>query len=148
MQDSITAERDEFQGLVLDVLKKEVVPEFKVLQGEESLSNAAITSIIKKSVTDLCRNLEWLTAVSPKQSFCWGIVASCCSKVPVRKENLEWVQDYDYLINHLCHVYKAFCTGQEMRAEEDRRLKELPKKVLHNEDIKTYVCIHMSTWAV
>ena len=139
-QDSIAVERDEFQGLVLDVLKKEIVPEFKVLQGEESLSNAAITNIIKKSVTELCRNLEWLTTVSPKQGFCWGIVASCCCKVPVRKDSLEWVQDYDYLINQLCHIYKVYCTGQGMRAEEDRRLKEeLPKELLHDDDIKTLV---------
>ena len=137
-QDSITAERDEFQGLVLDVLKKEVIPEFKVLRGEESLSNATIANIIKKSVTELVRNLDWLTGVSPKQSFCWGIVASCCCKVPVRRESLEWVQDYDYLINQLCHIYKAYCTGQGMRGEENRRLKEeLPKEVQHDDDIKT-----------
>ncbi|CAI8048116.1 hypothetical protein GBAR_LOCUS26574, partial [Geodia barretti] len=74
-----------------------------------------------------------------KQSFCWGIVASCCCKVPVRRESLEWVQDYDYLINQLCHIYKAYCTGQGMRGEEDRRLKEeLPKEVQHDDDIKTY----------
>ena len=137
-QDSITAERDEFQGLVLDVLKKEVIPEFKVLRGEESLSNATIANIIKKSVTELVRNLDWLTGVSPKQSFCWGIVASCCCKVPVGRESLEWVQDYDYFINQLCHIYNAYCTGQGMRGEEDRRFKEeLPKEVQHDDDIKT-----------
>ena len=121
-----------------------MIPEFKVLQGEESLPDATVMNIVTRSVTELCKNLGWLTSVSPKQGFCWGIVATCCSKIPVRRDSLEWIQDYDYLINQLCHVYKAFCTGQGMRAEEDRRLKEeLPKQVLHDEDVKT--CVSLST---
>ena len=125
---------------MLDVLKKEVVPEFKVLQGEKSLPNSTVTAIITKSVTVLCQNLNWLSDLTPKQGFCWGIVATCCSKVPVRMESLLWVQDFDYLINQLCHVYKAYCIGQGMRGEEGRRLKEeLPPEIRHNDDIRTYV---------
>ena len=134
----MTPERDEFQGLVLDVLKKEVVPEFKLLQGEATLRDPTVMAIISKSVTELFGNLSWLSDPTPKQRFCWGIVATCCSKVPVRRETLIWIQDYDYLINQLCHIYKAYCTGQGLKGEENKRLgQELPPGISHNDDIRT-----------
>lgn len=140
----ISSARDEFQGLVLAVLQKEVVPEFKILQGEESLSNAAVQGILKSSVTELCRNLNWLTSLSPKQGLCWGIVATFCSKIPVKVESLNWIQDYEYLLHQLCHIYKAYCNGQGIRGEEQRRLKEdLPLDVRHYPDIRTYVYIKL-----
>ena len=138
LQESISSERDEFQALVLAVLQKEVVPKLKMLQGKESLSDATVKGVLTKSVTELCKNLNWLTSLSPKQGFCWGIVATCSSKIPVREDSLLWLQDYDYLINQLCHVYKAYCNGQELRGEEERLLKdELPANVKHYDDIRT-----------
>ena len=132
LQGSITSERYEFQALVLDVLKKEVVPELKALQ---------VSSIdIRKCVTELCQNLDWLTVISPKQGFCWGVVAGCCSKVPVRKESLKCVQDYTHIILRLCSIYGAYCNSQGIVVEEGGQIKQgLPKSVQHNEDIITYV---------
>ena len=140
VQDSISSERDEFQGLVLTILKKEVVPEFKILQGEETLPNTAVKNVLVKSITELVRNLNWLTALTPKQEFCWGIVATVCSKIPVKADSLGWVQDYDYVMSQLCHIYKAYCNGQGLRGEEERRLKdELPANIRHYDDIRMYV---------
>ena len=122
---------------MLSVLQKEVVPEFKILQGEESLPNVAVQEILKSSVTELCRTLDWLTSLSPKQGFCWGIIATFCSKIPVKVESLGWIQDYDYLLSQLCHIYKAYCNGREIRGEEEKRLKEeLPVDVRHYDDVR------------
>lgn len=122
------------------VLQKEVVPEFKTLQGEQSLSNATVKDVLTKSVTELCKNLNWLTSLTPKQGFCWGIVATCSSKVPVKADSFDWIQDYDYLMNQLCHIYKAYCNGQGMRGEEEKLLKdELAPNITHYDDIRTYV---------
>ena len=138
LQESISNERDEFQGLVLAVLQKEVVPEFKMLQGEVSIPDTTVRNVLTKSVTELCRNLNWLTSLTPKQGFCWGIVATCSAKIPVRVDSLLWLQDYDYLINQLCHIYKAYCNGLELRGEDERRLKdELPANVRCYDDIRT-----------
>ena len=120
-QNSISEERDEFQGLVLAVLQKEVVPEFKILRGELSLSDPTVEEVLTKSVTELCGNLNCLTALSPKQGFYWGIVATFSSKIPVTVDRFSWIQDYHYLINQLCHIYKSYCNGQGIRTQEEKK---------------------------
>ena len=144
LQKSISSERNEFRGLVLAVLQKEVVPELKILQGEESLSNEAVSAILTESVKELFKDISWLSGLSPRQGFCWGIVAAFCSKIPINAEDLGWIQDYDFTISHLCHIYKAYCNTMGLRGEDERRLKDqLPPSITHYDDIRTYVNIYM-----
>ena len=123
---------------MLTVVQKEVVPEFKTLQGEEALSSSTLKDILTKSVTKLCKKLDWLTSLTPKQCFCWGIVATCCTKIPIKADSFSWIHDYEFLIHRLCHIYKAYCNGKAIRGEEDKVLKdELPVTVTFHDDIKT-----------
>ena len=125
---------------MLTVLKKEVVPEFKVLQGGESLSTAAVTNILTKTVDELVQTLNWLTALTPKQGFFWGIVATFCSKIPVKVDSLVWIQDYDYVMSQLLCIYEAYCTGRGSCGDKEKHLKaELPVNLRHYDDIRMYV---------
>ena len=122
---------------MLEVLQKEVVPEFKILQGEMSVSDPIVKDVLTRSVTELCRNLNWLTALSPKQGFYWGIVATFSSKIPVTVDSFSWIQDYDYLINQLCHIYKSYCNGQGIRGQEEKLLQDqLPPTIIHCNNIR------------
>ena len=137
LQEHISSKRHEFQSLVLAVVSKEVVPEFKMLQGDESLLDTTMNELLTISVTELCTNINWFTSLTPKQGFCWGIVATCSAKIPVKVDSLLWLQNYHYLINQLCHIFEAYCSDQGLR-EDERLLKDdLPANVRCYDDIKT-----------
>ena len=90
-------QRNEFQLLVLNMLCVELVPE--PLRGRKV--DVKFKALLLKSVSllnqDLCR-LGRLTSISTKQEFCWGVLATCCSKIIISKDNLYWVEDYSALI--------------------------------------------------
>lgn len=120
IQDSISDERNEFQGLVLAVLQDEIVPEFKILRGKQSPS-ATVKYVLTKSVTELCKNLNWLTSVSPKQAFYWRIVTTLSSQIPVTADSFSWIEYYDYLINKLCNIYKYY---RSIQGPEEKILQD------------------------
>ena len=133
IQESISEERDEFQGLVLAVLQKEVVPDFRILRGELSFSDPTVECVVTNSVTELCRDPIRVTCLSPKQTFYWGIVATFSSKIPVTVESFSWIQDYNYLINQLCHIYKFYCNEQGIPEQKE---KQFPPFITDSNDIK------------
>ena len=136
IQDSISDERDEFQGLVLAVLQEEIVPKFKIVRGIQPLS-AIVKDILKKSVTELCSNLNWLTSISSKQGFYWRIVATLTSQIPVTVDSFGWIHDYDYLINQLCNIYKCCCNGQMIPGPEERMYQDqLPLMITQDKYIR------------
>ena len=152
---------DEFQQLILQAVQREVVSEFKNLQGEKTISTP-LYSVLHVVVTTLCKNFSWLKAITPKQQFCWGIVASCCEKIPVLKDRLDWVNLYNYLITHLGYIYKSYCAWKKLSEETHlgyiyksycawkklpeekclRLLEGLPEEIAHSpsEDIRKYEC--------
>ena len=106
-QAAISDQRDEFQQLVLEVVRREVVPEIKDLQGEKTIPSP-FCGVLHVTMTTLCKDLSWLKALTPKQRFCWGIIASCCGKIPVTKEQFDWVKSYKFAITHLGYIYKSY----------------------------------------
>ena len=116
-QAEISGQRDEFQQLVLEVARREVVPEVKDLQGEKTIPSP-FYGVLHVTVTTLCKDLSCLKALTPKQRFCWGIIASCCGKIPVTKEQFDWVQSYKFVITHLGYIYNSYCAGKKLPEEK------------------------------
>ena len=116
-QAAISDQRDEFQQLVLEVVRREVVPEIKDLQGEKTIPSP-LYGVLHVTVTTLCRDLSWLQTLTTEQQFCWGIIASCCEKIPVAKEQFAWVHLYKYLITHLGYIYNSYCAGKKLPEEK------------------------------
>lgn len=141
-QGAISDRRDEFQQLVLAVVQREVVPEIKALQGEKTISSP-MYSVLHVTVTTLCKDLSWLQALTTKQRFCWGIIASCCGKIPVAKEQFDWVHQYKFLITHLGYIYNSYCAGKKLPEEKCLLSTEsFPQEIAHSpsEDIRKYEC--------
>lgn len=115
--------------LVLDVLRREVVPELRTLQGREMDVN--FKNLLQEIVRFLKGDLSWLTSLSTKQRFCWGILATCCSKMAVNKESLEWVHLYGSFITslELGLVYRSYCTFKKLSSEERVIVADLPQDV-------------------
>ena len=112
-QDAISEDKDEFQELILEVLHHELIPEFRTLQTLETGTRVNIKNfkaVLLHSVNILLKNLF---SLSSKQAFCWGIVASCCSRIHTSSENLEWFRNYSYVISVLGKIFNAYCTERK-----------------------------------
>ena len=139
-KDAISNQHDEFQQLVLAVVQMEVIPESNVLQ-EEKLTTCPLYIMLREIVITLCVDLNWLQSLTTKQIFYWGIIASCCEKIPIAKEQFEWVQLYEYVISCVGKIYNLCCKDKEL--QEDKCLLSadgFPQKIalLPSDDIRKY----------
>ena len=140
-QAAISDRRDEFQQLVLEVVQREVVPEVKDLQGQTTIPSP-LYGVLHVAVTTLCRDLSWLQALTTKQRFCWDFIASCCKKIPVAKEQFDWVRSYKYLITHLGYIYDSYRAGKKLPEEKCLLSAEgFPNEIAcsPSEDIRRYM---------
>lgn len=140
-QDTISDQPDEFQQLVLIVVQREVIPDFKALQVEKFASNSSLCSALWEVVNTLCKDPTCFQASTSKQNFCWGIITSCCEKIPICNEHFEWVYLYKSVITCLGKIYISYCKRKNLPG--DKRLlpaEGYPQEVVHNppEHIKKY----------
>ncbi len=63
-----------------------------------------------------------LLEMTSRLHFCWGIVASCCSRIPI-SDNFEWIRSYYFLIQELSRIYAIYC-GRNGLEESGCVLKE------------------------
>ena len=139
-KDAISDQHDEFQQLVLAVVQREVVPEREVLQ-KEKLTASPLCNVLHEIVITLYKDLSWLQSLTTKQNFYWGIIASCCEKIPIAKQQFEWVQLYEYVISCVGMIYNMYCKCEQL--EEGKCLLSadgFPQEItLLPSDIRKYV---------
>lgn len=129
------------------MLQKEVIPEFKILQDINSATGSIFLVILQEAVNTLCKNLSWMKELTTKQRFCWGLVASCCSKINISHENLDWVHSYDKVLKTVGYIYNVYCSGRRLAENQCIIIEQLPKEVAKhpNEDVIRYTVIHIHT---
>ena len=140
-QNTISDQPDEFQQLVLIVVQREVIPDFKALQVQEFVSGSLLYSALSEVVNTLCKSPTCLQAPTTRQNFCWGIIASCCEKIHIVSEDFEWVDLYKSAITCLGKIYVSYCKQKNL--PEDKRLlpaEGYSQEITHNpsEHIKKY----------
>ena len=86
---------------------QELIPETSVLM-EELMGEQSLRFLIDHSVTTICNGIGSLNDISSRTSFCWGVLASCCSRIPV-SDTFEWVRLFTYAIDQLGRVYGMYC---------------------------------------
>ena len=125
----MTNKQNEFQRLVLDVLRREIVPDLRTLQGKGQKNN--FNNLMKEIVRVLKNDLSWLSSLSTKQHFCWGILGTCVSKIAVNKDSFDWVHNYSDVVSgfELGVVYSCFCTDKKLSTEERVIIEGLPAAV-------------------
>ena len=129
------SEKDEFQQLILEVLHEEVIPGFKALQTLESNTNT--TSRIFKATLMLCtsiltKELSWVSSHSAKDSFCWGLVVSCCSHIHVTREQFDWVHSYLDVITELGGIFGFYCSKKNLTESQRLIIEALPDDICTN----------------
>ena len=113
-----------------------IVPECKSLQGIDGITDTLLESSLHMTVQFLTNDLCWLTNVTMKQSFCWGFIATCCSKVPISNKNFDWIYLYLKFIHQLCIIYSTYCNKQKVR--ESDRILTMKDQISPNEDAQSY----------
>ena len=116
-KDAISDQHDVFQQLVLTVIQMEIVPERKSLQ-EEKFSSSPLYSVLWEIVIMLGRDISWLQSLTTKQNFCWGIIASCYEKIPITKQQFEWVQLYESVIACVGGIYYSCYNYKQLQEEK------------------------------
>lgn len=137
-QDSISDGRDEFQQLVLDVLHRTVVPE---LRAERKMDDN-FRRLLTETVRQLRGDLSWLTSLSAKQRFCWGILSTCCSKLALSADNFDWVHHYSGIIKdlQLGLVFSTYCNAKKLSSDQCSSISQLPHEIQTHpsEDLRRY----------
>lgn len=106
------------------------MPDAVALKG--SLSKP-VQTILSRSLEILCTKAE---EVSPKHKFCWGFVATCCSKICI-SEDIQWMVDHYGVVEQLGRIYSAHCINAGLKGE-DCILKEVVLPVHAPNDMRTY----------
>ena len=119
------------------LLLQEIIPELKALQGSDTLANGNLKAMVSGAVRTLSTDMSWREGISPRQNFCWGIVANCCSKIPSTLDSFEWLDLYSYLIDQLAHVYHAYCNVMQL-GQAQRVLSQHPVPRHPSPDVKKY----------
>ena len=117
-QSAISDKQDEFQQLVLEVIQREMIPDFKVLQQENFIQNSLLYSVLHDTVTTLCKDFNGLQALTIKQDFYWGIIGSCCEKIPITREEFDWVHLYASVVTCLGKIYNSYCKKKNLQENE------------------------------
>ena len=98
--------------------------------------------LLTETVRLLRKDLSWLTSLSAKQRFCWGILSTCCAKITLSQDNFEWVHHYSGIIVdlQLGLVFSTYCTGKKLPSEQCIIVSQLPPEIQAHpsEDMRRY----------
>ena len=72
------------------------------------MTEPSIRFLIDHSVTTICQRIGSLQEMNSSTQFCWGLLASCCSRIPV-SDTFEWVHLFTFIIDQLGRVYGMYC---------------------------------------
>ena len=116
-------------------LPQVIIPEVRVLQsGEHSAQE-----VLSTASTKLQKELSWIQALNPQQTFCWGIVAACCqmTSTSITTDSFDWVHSCDYIVSQLGQIYVSYCNGKKLPESERILSDPLPQDIvsLHSDDV-------------
>lgn len=81
------------------------------------MAESSIRFLIDNCVTTICKEIGCLQEVSSRLSFCWGVLASCCSRIPI-SDTFEWLNLFTFVVDQLGRVYGMYCQHHSLGEEE------------------------------
>ena len=112
-----------------------IVPEVRVLQS----GDRSAQEVLSTASTKLQKELPWIQALNPQQTFCWGIVAACCqmTSTSITTDSFDWVHSCDYIVSQLGQIYVSYCNGKKLPESERILSDPLPQDIvsLHSDDV-------------
>ena len=120
------------------ICPQEVIPDLRTFQSDEGPAQHVLTTASTKLQIDL----SWIQALNLQQRFCWGIVATCCSKISsnIVTDNFDWIHSYDIIISQLGQIYASYCNGKKLPENERVLADTLPQDIAHlpSNDVHKY----------
>lgn len=129
-QKTVSEERDDFQAIIVEVIYGVIIPDPKVLQELEfnpGSDSENFKAILEMSYRHLRKNRTWLQEPSTKQTFCWGIVTSCCSRITIVHEHFQWLK-YRFIVMQLCKIFTVCLDHNEISKDRSTTIQRLPSE--------------------
>ena len=138
----MSEEHDDFQQLIVSMLQKEIIPEFQAVR-TGAVVGFKFQSVLEGAVKTLVRGLSLQQELTTKHKLCWSLVAACCSKVNIARENLDWLCNHGSVLEMGGHIYTVYCSIRMLTEDQCNIIEQLPEEVAYhpNEDIKRYTVI-------
>ena len=114
------------------MVQREAVPEVKALQDDKFLSSSPFYSVLHKTITALCDSVGWVQPITKTQNFCWGVIASCCEKIPITDKEIHWVGAYECVITCLGKICNLYFKEKELPKKCLLSAVEFPQEITHN----------------
>lgn len=130
-QDISSFAETEFQKFILGAIQGELIPELNTRQIDPNFMK-----LLKGINNYLCNDSSWTTVLSAKQQFCWGVLATCCSKIPLSEDSFEWVIGGFSKLN-LGKVYQSYAHVSSVDAHDSVTINQSSHNMNHG---KIYQC--------
>ena len=116
---------------------QELIPKSLALNGPLTQS---LRFLLHECVTAICADMSSFQDLSSRLTFCWGVVASCCEKMPI-SDNFAWISSYYAIIAQLGRIYGVYCSSRNL--EENSLVlvgSDLPTDIVESncDDVKTF----------
>ena len=138
LQKNITEKESEFQTLVLNVMSHEIIPDLGAHRDKKV--NNDFKSLLHEPLEVLRSSNSWSSNLSQKQTFCWGILGSCCSMITVSAESFEWLHSYSSIIVNLSTMFNHYCKSLKDSGDQMIIATEIPSGIFNHSsaDMKRY----------
>lgn len=100
-------------------------------------TNANFNRVLKPVIDVLVKNTSWQADFTMKHQFCWGVLSTCCSKIPIHEKDMTWVY-YIPIIETLCEVF--LCAVNKVQIKEFLA-PIVPASMQNNEVLLRYVML-------
>lgn len=124
-----------FQSLVLDVISREIVPDLS--------DHPALIAPLRKVLIELEGDISWRIAPTPKHCFCWGIIATFCSKIEISESDFDWLRDHYAVVIELTHFYSFYCRSLDLPHNDWLIDEQLPEEILANTSQDLQRCVSL-----
>lgn len=113
-----------------------MIPELKSLQDDSPFKG-----LFKFSVNTVSQKISWFdSSLSPRQRFCWGVVAAGCEKIPISAESFGWVISLQAVIAQLGSIFNVYCNSRKLSGQECLLSQSMPPEVANcqSNDVRNY----------
>lgn len=99
-------------------------------------------TVLEEAVFKLCKAVTSVNSetITLQESFLWGLVASCCSRINVDRDNLDWVYRYNQVLKQIGSIFQVYSNENDLSDGQFIIIQDYPEQVTkhHLKDAKRY----------
>ena len=120
-----------------DIYPQDIVPPLLTSQRNDVLN--MLTTVVAEVKKEPLSHI-----VTPRQQFCWGIVATFCGKIQPQQKSLTWIQTFEAFIAKLCEILSHFSAASQRATLEKSACRDIQQYIEWTDSIQNV----LSKWNV